>query len=58
MSGVINMTIKELREKLQKEIDSLKQKYETIPENDHTERANILGKINGLLTACILSYGD
>lgn len=52
------MSIKELRIKLQKEIDALKLKYESIDEKDHVERANVLGKINGLLTACILSYGD
>ena len=52
------MTIQELRIKIQKEVDELNAKYETIPEDEHIERANILGKINGLLTAGILSYGD
>ena len=51
------MTMKELREKLHKEIDKLNAKYETIPENEIVERANVLGKINGLLTASIISYG-
>ena len=51
------MTMEELRIKLQKEIDSLKEKYETISENDYVERATILGKISGLLTACICTYG-
>lgn len=49
--------MKELREKLHKEIDELNAKYETIPENEIVERANVLGKINGLLTASIISYG-
>lgn len=52
------MTMKELREKLQKEIDTLKEKLNNTPENEHVERASLLGKIGGLLTACILSYGD
>ena len=51
------MTIEELRKKLQEKIDVLKDKYETIPENEIVERANVLGKINGLLTASIISYG-
>lgn len=53
-----DMTIQKLRETLQKKVDELKTKYETISENDVVERANILGQINGLLTACILSYGE
>lgn len=52
------MTMQELRAKINKEIEELNAKYETIPENDIVERANVLGKINGLLTASILSFGE
>lgn len=52
------MTIEKLRKKLQEKIDDLKDKYGTIPENEFLERANILGKINGLLTALNMSYDE
>lgn len=52
------MTMQELREKLQKEIDELKEKYNAVSENDYLEKGIILGKINGLLTASILSFGE
>ena len=52
------MTMQELRAKIQKQVDELNAKYETIPEDEIVERSAILGKINGLLTASILSYGD
>ena len=52
------MTMQELRAKINKEIDELNAKYDALSEDDIVERANILGKINGLLTASILSYGE
>ena len=52
------MTMKELRDKIHKEIDELYKRYYALPEIEYLERATILGRINGLLTACILSYGD
>ena len=52
------MTMQELREKIQKQVDELNAEYETLPQDDYIERANVLGKINGLLNASILTYGD
>ena len=50
------MDKKEYQKRLQEEIDSLKEQYNKLPENDYVERGSVLGKINGLLTAKILSY--
>lgn len=52
------MTMKKLREKIQKQVDELNAQYEKLPKDDYVERSNVLGKINGLLTASILSYGE
>ena len=51
------MTMKELRAKIQKQVDELNAKYETLDKSDYIERANVLGRINGLLQASLMSFG-
>ena len=46
----------EFRQRIQEEIETLEREYASIPECDYVERANVLGKINGLLTAKLISY--
>ena len=44
----------ELMNKIQCEIDELECKLKNTQEHEYNERAHILGKINGLLTAKLL----
>ena len=50
------MTKQELLNQIQKDIDELQEYLTKVDEKDYIEKGNILGKINGLLTAKLYVY--